>query len=403
MTQDVEIPYGAYWSSPFARWQGALANQHSLKLAAEVARRELGKRRIDTAAIEYGVLGMTVPQRGSFYGLPWLMGMIGAEGVTGPTISQACATGARILAVGHDDIAAHRSRCALVIAADRVSNGPHIIYPRPDAPGGAGDYENWILDNFGADPFARCAMIQTAENVANRFGITTEEQHNVVLMRYEQYQAALKDDRAFQKRYMTLPFEIPEGRRKRPAAVLDGDEGIYPTQAEKLAALSPSLEGGTVTFAAQTHPADGNAAILLAAPEMAMEMASDPRIRISIVAFGQSREEKGYMPAAPIGATRTALEAAGLAISDISVIKSHNPFAVNDIAFAKAFGIDVGGMNNYGCSLIWGHPQGPTGIRAIIEMIEELVIKGGGFGLFQGCAAGDSAMAVILKVEDRAR
>jgi len=56
-------------------------------------------------------------------------------------------------------------------------------------------------------------------------------------------------------------------------------------------------------------------------------------------------------------------------------------------------------MNNYGCSLIWGHPQGSTGARLIIELIEELVIKGGGYGLFDGCAAGDTAAAVVLKVE----
>ena len=68
------------------------------------------------------------------------------------------------------------------------------------------------------------------------------------------------------------------------------------------------------------------------------------------------------------------------------------------IAFARAFDVDWKKMNNFGSSLVWGHPQGPTGLRALIEMIEELVIRGGGTGLFQGCAAGDSAMAVILRV-----
>ena len=59
------------------------------------------------------------------------------------------------------------------------------------------------------------------------------------------------------------------------------------------------------------------------------------------------------------------------------------------------------GMNNFGSSLVWGHPQGPTGLRSVIELIEELVLRGGGYGLFSGCAAGDSAMAVVLKVDDR--
>ena len=88
-------------------------------------------------------------------------------------------------------------------------------------------------------------------------------------------------------------------------------------------------------------------------------------------------------------------------VGDVAAIKSHNPFAVNDIAFARATGVDVNTMNNYGCSLIWGHPQGPTGLRAIVELIEELAIKGGGLGLFQGCAAGDSSMAVVVEVSGR--
>ena len=104
------------------------------------------------------------------------------------------------------------------------------------------------------------------------------------------------------------------------------------------------------------------------------------------------------MPAAPILAAKQALERAGLEMTQIDVIKSHNPFAVNDIAFARAFQLDWKSMNNFGSSLIWGHPQGPTGLRAIIEMIEELELRGGGYGLFQGCAAGDSGMAVIIEV-----
>jgi acetyl-CoA acetyltransferase len=91
---------------------------------------------------------------------------------------------------------------------------------------------------------------------------------------------------------------------------------------------------------------------------------------------------------------------AGLAIGDLAAIKSHNPFAVNDIVFARATGCDLMAMNNYGSSLVWGHPQGPTGMRSIIELIEELVLRGGGHGLFQGCAAGDTAMAVVLTVGD---
>ena len=105
------------------------------------------------------------------------------------------------------------------------------------------------------------------------------------------------------------------------------------------------------------------------------------------------------MPAATIPASMQALESAGIGIADLAAIKSHNPFAVNDIVFARETGADLMSMNNYGSSLIWGHPQGPTGMRAMIELIEELTLLGGGWGLFQGCAAGDTSMAVVIKVE----
>jgi acetyl-CoA acetyltransferase len=72
---------------------------------------------------------------------------------------------------------------------------------------------------------------------------------------------------------------------------------------------------------------------------------------------------------------------------------------VGDIVVSRELGFPIAKMNGYGCSLVWGHPQGPTGMRAIIEMIEQMVLEGGGVGLFTGCAAGDSAMAVLVRVD----
>ncbi len=216
-----------------------------------------------------------------------------------------------------------------------------------------------------------------------------------MLLRSEQYAARTQD---FQRRYMTLPFEVPSRNFKKTIASLDGDEGVVRSTTEGLARLKPVMAGGTVTYGGQTHPADGNAAMMVASAERAREISSRPEIDIRIVSFGTARVEPAHMPKAPVPAARRALEQAGIGIDAIDVIKSHNPFAVNDIVFARETGVDVAAMNNNGCSLIWGHPQGPTGLRAIIEMIEELVDRGGGYGLFHGCAAGDTGMAAILRV-----
>lgn len=200
---------------------------------------------------------------------------------------------------------------------------------------------------------------------------------------------------------MRLPFAVPDAKFRRAVATLDGDEGIRFSTAEGLAALKPVIEGGTVTYGAQTHPADGNAAIVVTTPGRARELARDPSIRIAILGFGIARAELAFMPEAPIEAARRALTAAGLGVHDLAAINTHNPFAVNDIAFAKATGTDVMRMNNHGSSLVYGHPNAPTGLRATIELIEELVLRGGGLGLFVGCAAGDSAMAVVIGVDAR--
>ncbi len=397
---EASIPYGAYWCTPFARWQGSLAHLHSVELAAHVATQALAARQIPLAAIDHGILGMSVPQRGCFYGVPWLTGLMGAADVGGPTISQACATSARVLMAAQQEITGGSADCVLAITADRVSNGPHIYYPNPLGPGGRGDTEDWVMSNFERDPFAGCDMTFTAEHCAEKWKVSTPEQHAIALRRYEQYLDATKvvDGVSFQQRYMTLPFAVPDARFTRTVATLHGDEGVHATTADGLAKLRPVKDGGTVTYGGQTHPADGNAGMIVTTAERARALAPAGSPRIALRGFGQARVEKAWMPSAPVPATRRALAAVGVGITDIAAIKSHNPFAVNDAVFAREFGIDVMAMNNYGCSLVYGHPQGPTGMRAVIELIEELVLRGGGLGLFQGCAAGDTAMAVVIEV-----
>jgi acetyl-CoA acetyltransferase family protein len=395
------VPYGGYWSTPFDRWQGALAHLHSVRFAAHVAKEELRRRDIAPDSFDVGILGVTIPQKNAFFGMPWVAAMIGADGLTGPTVNQACATSARCLAQARQEIAGGAG-AALVVTADRTSNGPHVYYPAPDGPGGTGAAEDWVVDNFNHDPHARCAMIDTAENVARKWQITTAEQHEVVLRRYEQYGDATRDGGAFHKRFMPLPFAIPDARFAKTTGTLEGDGGIYRTSRDKLASLKPVKDGGTVTFGGQTHPGDGNACMIVATRERARELSRDPKVEIRILGAGMARTEKAFMPYAPVPAAERALDDAGLAIKDVDAIKTHNPFAVNDIVFARETGADVMRMNNFGCSLVWGHPQGPTGLRAVIELVEELALRGGGRGLFTGCAAGDSAMAIVVEVGGRA-
>lgn len=397
--KDAYIPYGGYWSTPFCRWQGSFQNQHAIRFAAEMGKRFLTEKNISPKGFDEVILGTTIPQLSVFYGGPWLAGMMGAEQATGPMIGQACATGVKCVELAAQSIETGVHGNILTVCADRCSNGPHLVYPNPQSPGGTVDKESWVLDNFSNDPFARNAMVDTAENVAREAGVTKEEQDELTVIRYNQYLDALANEREFQKRYMIAPIEIKDKRGRKTLATVEGDEGVFPTTMEGLGRLRPVKPNGTVSFGTQTYPADGNCGIIVATREKAEEMSTDKNIEIQVVSYGQGRAEKGYMAKAIVPAARMAIEQAGISIDDIRAVKTHTPFAVNDVYFCHEMGIDWVDMNNYGCSLIYGHPQAPTGARLIMELIEELVLLGGGYGLFDGCAAGDTAAAMVLKVD----
>jgi acetyl-CoA acetyltransferase family protein len=396
--KNVFVPYGGYWSTGFSRWQGSFSSLHAIPFAAEMTTRALKTRNISPNSFDSLYLGITVPQKHSFYGQNWFAGLIGVPEITGPMIAQACATSARIIAnaASEIEVSSKEDQCILTVTCDRTSNGPHILYPNPLASGGKADFENWVWDNFGYDPYAKNAMIQTAENVAKEAGITREEQEEVVLLRYKQYNDALKDNSSFLKRFMISPIEVKSG--KKTIATVEGDEGVFPTTAEGLARLKPVLKDGTVTYGAQTHPSDGNCGMILTSRKKSNELSLNKDFEIKIVSYGQARSKKGFMPMAPVPAAKHALKSAQLSVEDISCIKMHNPFTVNDIYFSREMEIAQESINNYGSSLVWGHPQAPTGMRLIIELIEELTLKNGGYGLFTGCSAGDSAAAIVIEV-----
>jgi acetyl-CoA C-acetyltransferase len=392
---DVCIPLEAAWSSPFVRWQGALAGMSSLDMAVDVTRRALEERGLAPEQVEKIVLGWTVPQPQIFYGAPTVAARIGAEGVSGPMISQACATSAVCVesaAMGVEG----GDGLTLVVATDRTSNGPVLLYPEPNGMGGAPQVENWVLDNFARDPWAGEAMVATAENVAREADLSKPELDAVTLLRHEQYQASLARDREFQKRYM-VPVAVPVSRRE--TRMVAEDEGIYDTTAEGLAALKPVTPEGVVTYGTQTHPADGCAGAVVTTVERARELSKGGGVA-RILGTGLARVEKAFMPKAPVPAAEAALAGAGIGIEDVDVVTTHNPFAVNDLWFSRQTGYPVERMNPFGCSLVYGHPQGPTGLRLIAELIEALRARGGGTGLFTGCAAGDTGAAVVIRVED---
>src|SRR3954454_10310388 len=202
------IPLEGAWSSPFVRWQGPAADLSSLDVAAQVTERAL-RERGDGWEIDQLVLGLTVPQKQSFYGAPTLAARLGLGPVSGPMIMQACATSVACVHAA----AASGEGVRLVVVTDRTSNGPHIVYPSAGAPGGTPVSENWVMDNFGCDPVTGEGMLATAERVAAEARFSKAEVDAVTARRWEQYADALAGDRAFQRRWMV---PITAGSKRKP-------------------------------------------------------------------------------------------------------------------------------------------------------------------------------------------
>ncbi|MDA1306206.1 MAG: thiolase family protein, partial [Acidobacteria bacterium] len=220
------------------------------------------------------------------------------------------------------------------------------------------------------------------------------EVDDLTLYRYDQY-FTTKAAGLLTKTCVPLDLLSVQGK---PLGRIEADLGVRPVTAEGLRGMR-ELET-SVTAGGQTHAADGMATLLVTTAEKAAELSARPEIEITLVAKAEARANPGLMPEAPAIAVQKLLSKTGMTMADMAVVKNHNPFAVNDAVFAKVLNYDWKNMNHTGCSLVWGHPQGPTLTRSLIEGLEEAVALGGGNVLLFGCAAGDVGIAAVFSVTD---
>jgi acetyl-CoA acetyltransferase len=371
MFTNAYIPYNMYYTSPFSRYNKTFKNYNSIELSSKTSKQWFASKDVDTKLIDYVLYGTSVHQHRGFWAGPWSAALMGCEHTTGHMINQACTTGLLALYNAATNIENNLCNTTYCLTADRTSNGPIVNWPEYDVT------ENWIEDNFAYDPWGKTSMLVTAELVAKKISSSKELFDEVTVRRHEQY-SSIKN-----KSYMYETLGLKD------------DEGIKKITLDRLKRLKSISKNGYHSIGNVTYPADGHCGILVSNKEYA-DRCSD--LKVQILSYGYSRCEKSLMPLASIDATKMALKNANISIDQIKVINQHNAFVVNDVAFAEAFGIDVFNMNNYGSPLVYGHPQSPVLSRLTIEAIEELVEKGGGYGLITGAAGGDTGAAMIIKV-----
>ncbi|MCA9728151.1 MAG: thiolase family protein [Candidatus Eisenbacteria bacterium] len=394
MFPDARIPYGTWGSSYFPAWQqSALAEVNIGQFAGEAMGKILGHRRVPKSELDYLVIGSTIPWHWKFWNAPLVASCLG-ERLPGYHLEQACATGLQAVIAAGAEVQSGAHDTVGVLTFDRTSDSPVGVFPERRS------YQRTIpladvWDNFGFDPATGNAMIATAGRAARKYRVDRREVDDLALYRTEQYFEAKRS--GFLDRVL-FPFDVLNVQGK-PLGRIEDDLGVRPLTSDALRAmreLDTCVTGGT-----QTHASDGMACLLVTDAKKAAALSPRPEIDIRFVAKAEIRTEPSLMPEAPAIAVQKLLERTHLTMDGIAVVKNHNPFAVNDAVFAKALDYDWRKMNRTGCSLVWGHPQGPTLTRILIEALEEAVDLGGGRVLVFGCAAGDVGIAALFEVGER--
>ncbi|MDF3000642.1 MAG: thiolase family protein [Bacillota bacterium] len=312
--------------------------------------------------------------------------------VPGITIHRNCTSSMSSIQMGYYQIRAGEADCIMAGGADSMSTAPHMVFDfRYGKKFGHSELRDSMWDsltNLGVGP----AMGITAENVAEKFGVTRQEQDEYALQSQQRAVAAL-DGGKFKDEI--IPVTIPG---KKGDMVYDTDE--YPKRdvtLEGLAKLKATFkDNGTVTPGNASGMNDAAAGVLLVEEEKAKELGLPILGRILSVAT--TGVEPEIMGIGPVSSSQKALEKAGLKIKDIELFEINEAFAAQCIAVQKELGIDHEILNVNGGGISLGHPVGATGCRIVITMLYEMKRRGNRYGLATLCAGGGMGTTVVVEV-----
>ena len=386
--------------TPFGRYGGALSQVRPDDLAAAVIRALVERSGIDPAAIEDVIVGCA-NQAGEdnrnvarmaalLAGLPVEVGGLTVNRLCGSGL-QAVNSAAHAIAVGDGDV-------FVAGGVESMSRAPYVML-KPEAAFERGTHDlvdttlGWRFVNPAlAASHHPYSMGETGENVAERLGISREDQDAFALISQQRTAAAIAGGRYAGQ---LVPISIP-GRKGEPI-VVDGDEQPRPdTSAEALARLKPAFrEGGTATAGNSSGINDGASAALVVEASRARSLGLRPMARI--VATAVAGVDPAVMGLAPIPATRKALDRAGLTVADLDLVELNEAFASQSVACIRELGLDFDRVNVDGGAIALGHPLGASGGRLITSLVHALRRTGGRYGLATMCIGVGQGIATVIE------
>ena len=371
--------------------RGTLANVRPEAIASTVIKEVLNRAEpVEGKDVEDVIMGCAMPEAEQGLNVARIALLRAGLSYTVPaqTVNRACSSGLQTIAIASERIMAGFGTCAIAGGVESMSMVPMVgnkFAPDP-----------WMAENY---PEIYCSMGQTAENVADKYGVSREEQDK---FGHRSHMRAIAAQDAAKFKDEIVPLEIEQvvmdnGKPTTRAIVFDADEGPRRgTTLEAMAKLRPAFaRNGTVTAGNSSQMSDGAAAVLVMEREKAESLGLEPLVRFVGFAVGGVRPE--LMGIGPIVAVPKVLELTGLSLDDIGLIELNEAFAAQALVVIRELGMNEEIVNVNGGAIALGHPLGCTGAKLTVQIINEMRRRDVQFGLVTMCIGGGQGAAGIFE------
>jgi 3-oxoadipyl-CoA thiolase len=384
--------------TPMGGYRGSLSGIRPDDLAAQVVSAVVERNGIDPSRIDDVYMGAANQSGEDNRDVARMAALLAGlpVNVPGVTVNRLCASG--LEAVNQASRALRLGEGSLYLAGgvESMSRAPWVL-PKPEDGLPRGEqtlYDTtlgWRMINPRMEErHSTESMGETGENVAEKFGISRDEQDRFALQSHQRAVAAQTEGRFAEQ---IVPVDVPPRSRREEPRTLERDEGPREdTSLEKLAKLRPAFrEGGTVTAGNSSTLNDGAACLVLGTEETARELGKEPLARI--VSIGVP----AHMGIGPMVAIPKALERAELELEQIDLIELNEAFASQVLACAEGLGIDENRLNVNGGAIALGHPLGCSGARLMTTLVWELRRRGGRYGIATLCVGVGQGVATVVE------
>ncbi|WP_353093721.1 acetyl-CoA C-acetyltransferase [Tissierella praeacuta] len=380
--------------TPIGSFGGKFKDVSAVQLGTVVVKEALKRAKVEPNMVDEVIFG-NVLQAGLGQNVARQVSVHAGIPVEVPsfTINKVCGSGLKTVALAAQAILAGESDIVVAGGTENMSQAPYLLKSaRWGQRMGDGKIEDYMVKDGLWDIFNDYHMGITAENVAEKYGFTREDQDKLALGSQNKAEEAIKSGR-FKDEIVTV--EVPQ--RKGDPILVDTDE--YPkfgTTIENLGKLRPAFKkDGTVTAGNASGINDGAAALVIMSKEKAEELGITPLA--TIVSYASAGVDPSVMGTGPIPATRKALDKINMKVEDLDLIEANEAFAAQALSVIKDLNLDTEKTNVNGGAIALGHPIGASGARILVSLLHEMAKRDAKNGLATLCIGGGQGIAMIVK------